>query len=122
MNLRTDFVKDDEKRPLRRSGSAAPAGGKKDNLHKKGENMEPVKARDIPTEKKIFSDAWQLLTQYYNLSLSDDTGWSDALQMVKKICLDVESNPAAFELAKEINMAVITYIERRQMAAAEKPK
>ena len=83
--------------------------------------MEPVKAKDIPTEKQIFSDAWQLLTQYYYLTeTEDDSGWDEALNRANEICRAFESNPAAFALSKKIIVGVLSYIETRGRSGSDR--
>ena len=67
-----------------------------------------VTAKQVPTEQRIFTDAWNMLKEFYGKS--DDASWSAILRRCGEIAGTADT-PAQQALAKGLLQTVANYLE-----------
>lgn len=76
--------------------------------------LEPVTAAEIPEVQGIFTEVWQMVKQYYNISLHSDEDWERVVKQAEEMYNRHKKGETAIDdFAKKLIMDALDFLEKR---------
>ena len=76
--------------------------------------MKPASVKEMPMEKKLFSEAWKILETFYNIDALGKSGeWEALLTRANNLLIIGKEKDCTRELGRRLAIAITSYLDEK---------